>query len=142
MVEKKEANPKESVGIKKVPFSVLSAPVLGEVGLAMMEGARKYGRHNYREAGVMSSVYYDACMRHLTAWWEGENIDADSGMSHITKAISGLMVLRDCMINQKWNDDRPPKTKQGWVPELNKKAAIIIDKYPNSITAYTEISKK
>lgn len=138
MSNSKDTNPKDAVGIKKVPFSTVPAPVVAEVGLAMLEGARKYGRHNYREAGVRASVYYDASFRHLTGWWEGEDIDSCSGLSHITKAIAGLMVLRDSMIKGNWVDDRPPKVKSGWIEELNKKAEDIINKYPNSLPPYTE----
>jgi len=134
----KNTNPKDAVGIKKVPFSVLPAPVLAEVGLALLEGARKYGRHNYRAVGVRASVYYDACFRHLTSWWEGEDIDIDSGLSHVTKAIAGLMVLRDSMMKENWKDDRPPKVKSGWVQEMNKKASDIIEKYPNALEPYTQ----
>lgn len=134
----KDTNPKDSIGTKKVPFSTISWPVLAEVGNAMLEGSRKYGRHNYRIAGVRASVYFDASIRHLSAWWEGENIDPDSGLSHITKAIAGLIVLRDSMLSENWTDDRPPKVKSGWIQELNKKAGEIIEKYPNSKTAYTE----
>ena len=97
-IRNKPTNPKDTVGIKKAPMSTVSAPVMIEVGLAMMEGARKYGRHNYRAIGIRASVYFDASMRHLLSWWEGEDIDPDSGLSHITKAISSLMVLRDAMI--------------------------------------------
>jgi hypothetical protein len=136
----KDSNPKDAVGIKKVPFSTVSAPVIAEIGLAMLEGSRKYGRHNYRAIGVRGSVYYDACLRHLTQWWEGEDIDPDSGLSHIVKAAACLVVLRDAMLLDKVADDRPPKTKQGWVQELNKKAAEIIEKYPNALEPYTEIS--
>ena len=139
-MEVKDTNPKDSVGIKKVPFSTVSAPVMAEVGLAMMEGARKYGRHNYRAAGVRASVYYDSCLRHLTSWWEGEDIDPDSGLNHVTKAMAGLMVLRDSMLIDNWNDDRPPKSKAGWVTELNKKAAGVITKYPTSLPPHTERS--
>ena len=137
-LESKDTNPKDSVGIKKVPISVLSAPVIMEVGLAMMEGARKYGRHNYRVAGVRASVYYDAFMRHTMAWWEGEDIDPDSGLSHISKALACLFVLRDSMMLGNWVDDRPPKHKDGWVQDMNEKAKKIIDIYPNSLEAYTE----
>jgi hypothetical protein len=137
----KDSNPKDSVGTKKVPFSTVSAPVIAEIGLAMLEGSRKYGRHNYRAIGVRGSVYYDACLRHLTQWWEGEDIDPDSGLSHIVKAAACLIVLRDAMLLDKVADDRPPKTKQGWVQELNKKAAEIIEKYPNALEPYTEISE-
>lgn len=94
----KPSNPKDSVGIRKAPFSTISEPVIAEVGLAMLEGARKYGRHNYRAIGVSGSVYYDAARRHLAAWWEGEDIDPDSGLSHIAKAIASFVVLRDGMI--------------------------------------------
>lgn len=138
----KDSNPKDAVGIKKVPFSTVSAPVIAEIGLAMLEGSRKYRRHNYRAIGVRASVYYDACLRHLTGWWEGEDIDPDSGLSHITKALACLVVLRDAMILDKCMDDRPPKTKQGWIQELNKKAKNIIEMYPEELEPYTEKGMK
>ena len=134
----KPSNPKDSVGCKKVPFSTISAPVMAELGLAMLEGAIKYGKHNYRVIGVRSSIYYDAALRHLTAWWEGEDIDPDSGLSHITKAMGCMMVLRDAMIMDKLNDDRPPKVPSGWVQELNEKAKIMIEKADKIEEPFTE----
>lgn len=133
----KESNPKDAVGVKKVPFSTVPSEVIAEIGLAMMEGARKYGRHNYRIAGVRASVYYDALFRHVIAWWEGEDVDPDSGLNHVVKALSTLTVLRDAMINDKLTDDRPPSLKAGWVAELNEKAAAIIDKHPDSLPPFT-----
>ena len=127
-MSEKPSNPKDIVGSKKAPMSTVSAPVLAEIGVAMLEGACKYGRHNYRAVGVRASVYYDATMRHLMAWWEGEDTDPDSGMSHITKAITSLVVLRDAMINGKCTDDRAPSVAPFYA-ELNEKAANIIDKY-------------
>jgi hypothetical protein len=134
----KDTNPKDSVGTKKVPFSVIPGPVMAEVGLGMLEGARKYGRHNYRKAGVKGSVYFDANLRHMIDWWEGTDIDPDSGIHHVTKAIASLIVLRDSMIRENWVDDRPPKVENGWLQRLNKIAADIIEKYPNAVPAYTE----
>lgn len=142
MENKKDTNPKDAVGTKKAPLSTVPAPVLLEIGLAMLEGARKYSRHNYRIAGVRASVYYDSTMRHLMAWWEGEDIDPDSGLSHIVKAISGLIVLRDSMRQGNWTDDRPPKPPQGFMKELNEKAGEIIEKYPDAKKPYTELGKK
>jgi hypothetical protein len=124
----KPSNPKDMVGIKKVPFSVISAAVTAEVGVGMLEGGCKYGRHNYRAVGVRASVYYDATMRHLTAWWEGEDIDCDSGMSHVTKAICSLFVLRDAMINDMWEDDRAPSCPE-FYNDLNKKVEEILERY-------------
>ena len=134
----KDTNPKDAVGIKKVPFSTVPAEVVAEIGLGMLEGARKYGRHNFRVAGVRASVYYDALFRHITAWWEGEDIDLDSGMNHVAKAITTLVVLRDAMLNDMLTDDRPVSLKSGWVTEMNKKAAEIIEKYPNPVESCTQ----
>lgn len=127
-MSEKPSNPKDIVGCKRVPFSVLPTPVLAEAALGMFEGALKYGRHNYRAIGVRSSVYYDATMRHLTAWWEGEDTDPDSGLSHVTKAISSLMVLRDAMIHDLCEDDRPPATADMYL-DLNQKAEALVEKY-------------
>lgn len=124
----KPSNPKDVVGIKKAPLSVVPMPVVAEMGLGMMEGALKYGRHNYRAVGVRSSVYFDATMRHLISWWEGEDVDPDSGMSHIAKALCSLAVLRDAQIQGKAEDDRPPISAK-FYEELNEKAAKLMDRY-------------
>lgn len=114
-------NPKQAFGDKKAPLSCVPAPVMMETGLAMLEGAIKYGRHNYRETPVKASTYYDACIRHMMQWWEGEDIDADSDISHVTKAIASLVVLRDAMMIGKFIDDRPPAHDPSWIKTLNEK---------------------
>ena len=139
----KPSNPKDNMGMKKCPLSVISTPVLYEVGLGMMEGALKYGRHNYRVIGVRASVYYDATMRHLAQWWEGEDLDPDSkaGLHHVTKAIASLTVIRDAMIQGKFNDDRPPKAPENWMADMNKKAEELLKMFPDPVTPYTELNK-
>lgn len=127
-VATKDTNPKDVVGVRKAPMSTVSEAVMAEVGLAMLEGACKYGRHNYRYAGVRASVYFDALRRHMRSWWdEGEDIDAASGLNHVTKAIATLVVMRDAMICGKFTDDRPPSIPAGFFEALNGKAAQIID---------------
>ncbi len=133
----KDTNPKDAIGIRKIPTSTRSAAVDAEVGVGMMEGGMKYGRHNYRVAGVRSSVYYDATMRHLTRWWEGEDIDPDSGLSHITKAICSLYVLRDAMINEMVTDDRPPASSTQFWADLQEKVDALLEKYPDPVPPFT-----
>lgn len=135
----KDTNPKDAVGIKKAPLSVIPAPFLHAVGLGMMEGALKYGRHNYRPAGIRYSVYYDAAMRHLTAWWEGEDIDQDSGLPHPIKAACCMAVLFDAMVQENGTDDRPPKSPPEWLAEMNRHAADLVEKYPNPKAPFTEL---
>lgn len=132
-----DTNPKDAIGSRKAGISTIPGQVMAELGLSMLEGACKYGRHNYRVSGVRSSVYYDAAFRHLSAWWEGEDIDPDSGLSHLVKAMACLAVLRDAQIQGVLNDDRPPASKAGWVAEMNKKAAEILDRYPEPKAPFT-----
>jgi len=140
MQDTKQSNPKDIIGIRKLAFSALPWRVLTYVGLAMMEGAAKYGRHNYRAAGARASVYFDAVVaRHLTDWWEGNDIDPDSGLHHIDKAISGLMVLRDSMLEGNFIDDRPPRGRVD-LAELNDLAAKILDKHADKSPHHYTIS--
>jgi len=127
-VSTKDSNPKDAIGTRKSPMSALPWRVLWRVGLAMLEGACKYGRHNYRGVGVRASVYFDATQRHIGSWWEGEDIDADSSLHHIDKGIASLVVLRDSILQGNWVDDRPPRAPTD-MAELNAHAAMLIDKY-------------
>jgi hypothetical protein len=135
----KPSNPKDVIGTSKAPMSTVSAAVLAEVGVAMLEGACKYGRHNYRAAGVRASVYYDATLRHLMAWWEGEDWDPDSGMSHVTKAITSLVVLRDAMIQGMVEDDRAPVSAE-FYPSLNAMAAAIVERHADKAPRHYTIA--
>lgn len=141
-MNEKPSNPKDAIGVTKPPMSTVSATVSHEVGVGMLEGALKYGRHNYRVIGVRSSIYYDAAKRHLDKWWEGEDIDPDSGLSHITKAICSLYVLRDAMIQDMLNDDRPPIAPAGFWAELEAKTKEILSRYPSPVAAYTELGEQ
>lgn len=133
----KDSNPKSAYGDRKVPFTTLPLGPVAEVGLAMLEGARKYGRHNYRVEGVRASTYIDAAMRHLAAFWEGEDIDPDSGLSHLAKAAACCLVLRDAMFADKLRDDRPPPTRPDWLVHCNRKASALVDRYPNPKEPHT-----
>ena len=108
-----DQDPKGLAARNKPRMSTVPVAVLREIAGGMGEGADKYGFHNWRHTkrGVNASVYYDATMRHLLAWIAGEDIDPDSGINHITKAITSLVVLRDASIHGNVVDDRPPKAE-------------------------------
>lgn len=136
----KSTNPKDALGIKKVPLHCLPMKPLLEVGLAMMEGGRKYGAHNYRKMGVRSSVYFDAAIRHLIAWWEGEDIDPDSGIHHLMKLAADMFVIRDAMYMGNCEDDRPIRYPDGIdIPSFNQKAAAILKRYPVCKEPFTQV---
>ena len=139
-VSKKRTNPKDAVGTGKWrQFSVLPMAVIWELAVALLEGARKYGRHNYRDAGVRASVYVDAAVGHIGQFWEGEDIDADSGLSHITKAIASLVVMRDSMIRGNWVDDRPPAIDMDALrTELQAAVDGIMERIPDAVPPHME----
>jgi hypothetical protein len=121
MVDGDQPNdPKQGTGSKKIPFASLPIAVLAEDAVAHGEGALKYGRHNWRNGDVLASTYFAATLRHLFAWFEGEDIDADSGLSHLTKARASLGVLRDAQIQGRAIDDRPPASPANFIETLNQ----------------------
>jgi hypothetical protein len=134
-------NPKDAIGSRKAGLSMVPMNVIAEVGVAMFEGGSKYGAFNFRATPIRASVYFDATQRHLIGWWEGEDIDPDCGLSHVTKAISALVVLRDAMIQGMLVDDRPPRSKP-FYPALNAAAADIADRYADRNPVHYTIAYK
>ena len=114
-------NPKDVVGSKKVSMSVVPVPVLMELSLALREGSIKYGAFNWRATPIRMMEYYNALWRHMGAWVEGEDVDAESGLPHIVKAIATLVVLRDAQRAGQVIDDRPPASEP-FMAEMNSHA--------------------
>lgn len=104
-------NPKDKLGIKKVPLHLIPPSALIEEAMCMSEGAKKYGPYNWREEGkpVTVTVYVAAAMRHLLAFMDGEDLDPESGHSHLGHNRAGVGVLIDAMACGNAIDDRPPK---------------------------------
>lgn len=135
-------NPKEACGRAKVSHSCMPLAPLAEVAVAMTEGGRKYGRHNYRASNITASIYYDACRRHIDAWFEGEDVDPDSGLHHVVKAIASLLVLRDCMITGHLADDRPPKVPEGHREHVQNLVNGVLKKFPECKEPITDFYLK
>lgn len=113
-------DPKQGDGEKKIPFATLPLAILAEDAVAHGEGAIKYGRHNWRDGQVLTSTYFSAALRHLFAWGEGEDIDEESGLSHLIKARACLAIMRDAQIQGTAIDDRPRPSPGGFMANLNQ----------------------
>ena len=103
----KPANPKQAYGDKKVPLQNIPPAALVYQGMALKEGARKYGAYNWRENDVEYMTYVGATMRHLAAFVDGENIDPDSGNPHLAHAMASLAILVDAIEGDCGIDNRP-----------------------------------
>lgn len=102
-----DSNPKTLVGITKPPLHAIPPSALLHLGLAMVNGERKYGPFNWRDDPVSFSVYYDAAMRHWLAAWDGEDVAPDSGVLHLGHAMACAAILIDAAACGTLNDDRP-----------------------------------
>lgn len=98
-------NPKDTVGSTKLPLHLWPTTASAVGCIALLNGALKYGRNNWREVGVRASIYVDACQRHLSAWFEGEECD-EEGVPHLGAALACLAILVDCSAAGKLRDDR------------------------------------
>lgn len=108
-----KVNPKDVIATGKVSMSLCPDTIRIAGAMAFQEGAVKYGAHNWRGAGVSAAVYKDALDRHIVAWWNGEDIDAKSGLPHIWKALACLAIIADAQMVGKLHDDRPPAAPLG-----------------------------
>jgi hypothetical protein len=69
-------------------------------------GAAKYSDRNW-EAGMRWGRVFAALMRHLWAWWGGQDADDETGKSHLWHAACCIMFLVAYEARQIGEDDRP-----------------------------------
>lgn len=100
-------NPKSVVGLTKPSLHQIPPVALVLLGQAMKDGEAKYGLMNWRGTQVAASVYYDAIMRHMLAWWDGEAEAQDSGVAHLAHVMACCAILLDATALGRLNDDRP-----------------------------------
>jgi len=117
--DSKPSNPKDSIGSKKLDMGLVPYTLMVSAALAFLEGALKYGRFNWRIAGVRASIYHGALLRHVAKWWNGQNYDRKTRVHHLDNAIACLTIIRDAELYGKLTDDRPP------CPDPDAMAALI-----------------
>lgn len=64
-----------------------------EIVKVLTFGAQKYAAWNFSKVDDWKNRYFAALMRHLTAYWAGETIDPESGLSHLSHAGCCLLFL-------------------------------------------------
>lgn len=100
-------NPKDLLGIKKVQLNLVPPSSIIYQALAMEDGAVKYGPYNWRSNKVIASIYVAAAMRHLQAWFDGEECASDSKKPHLAHALACIGIIVDAKETGNLADDRP-----------------------------------
>ena len=106
-LQSENENPKDRIGAMKPPLHLI--PPAAEIleSLAMAHGARKYGPFNWRWSKIKASIYIAAAKRHLAQWFDGQDDDPESGVSHLAHARACLGILLDAISLDQMIDDRP-----------------------------------
>lgn len=105
----KPTNPKDAIGSTKLPVHLVPDTLIAFASLAFLEGALKYGKYNWRVAGVRMSIYLDAFERHRMKFANGEWADQTTGVPHLASMIACLGIILDAKTCGKLTDDRPPR---------------------------------
>lgn len=124
-------NPKDVIGSDKVPLSLVPATSLTYQSLGHLEGHLKYGLVNWREHGVRTSIYLDACYRHLAKFQNGEWEDPTTRVPHLGSALACIGIIVDAYECGKLVDDRPKSAP----------VAALIDRFSEKVRHLRELFK-
>jgi hypothetical protein len=76
----------------KLPMELIPPETLFGYAEVMRMGAKKYAPNNWL-LGIRYSRLYAAILRHLLLWFWGEDLDKESGLSHLKHAFWGVGAL-------------------------------------------------
>lgn len=101
-------NPKDLIGAKKAPLSLVPPALVIGAAEAMANGADKYGPYNWREYSVQYMTYLEAMLRHINALIDREDRASDTGIHHLKHVVAGGGILLDAIEAGTVIDNRPP----------------------------------
>lgn len=89
----------------KVKWSLVPMKSLEPMVRALEFGAKRYGAHNW-EKGLSAVETCESLQRHLNSYLSGEDLDPESGISHIGHILCNGLFLSHLTATGKIVDDR------------------------------------
>lgn len=89
----------------KIRTDLLPTDALEELTKVLTLGAKKYEDRNW-EKGMRWGRPYAAALRHLFAWWKGEEHDPETKLSHLAHALCCIVFLLSYSLRKIGEDDR------------------------------------
>jgi len=83
---------RDNSGKPKLSYMLDFPHTSAEVANVLEMGAEKYARNNWKKGAPMTETE-DSLMRHLLAFHNGEDLDEESGMSHLAHVICNAQFL-------------------------------------------------
>jgi hypothetical protein len=90
----------------KLRYDLIAPEGLEGLVQVLTFGALKYSDRNW-EKGFKWGRLYAALMRHMWAWWKGEDNDPETGLSHLHHAACCIHFLQTHEARHLGEDDRP-----------------------------------
>jgi hypothetical protein len=91
----------------KVRVDLLPIDPMMQIATVFGFGAKKYFANSYRQGEtVVWSRTYGSIMRHMMAFWSGEDKDPESGLPHLAHAGTQLFILMEHAAHNQNKDDR------------------------------------
>lgn len=91
----------------KVRVDLVPIGPVTQIAAVFTFGAKKYFADSYRQGETVAwSRTYGSILRHLYAFWSGEDTDPESGLPHLAHAGTQLMILMEHYTYNKNKDDR------------------------------------
>lgn len=103
----------------KLRMDLIPADSLRDLADVYTMGAKKYADENWRK-GIEWKRIYGAILRHLTLWFLGQDVDLESGLSHLAHAAWGCFTLLNYRRTHPELDNRPlDRTGRAFYPSLD-----------------------
>lgn len=108
-----EGSKKSSTAIKydsgKADWSLMPWEAVEEINKVLEFGAKKYAAHNWQQGeGFKYTRVLNSLLRHVFAYMRGEDLDPESGLSHMSHAGCNVLFILYYIKNKSRykNDDR------------------------------------
>lgn len=90
---------------EKNRMELIPASAIEALGRAMTYGSRKYDDHNWAN-GFEWDRLVGSLLRHMNAWRAGQDLDPESGLSHIDHVLANAAMLAAHIEEGLGNDNR------------------------------------
>lgn len=132
---------KGKVELSQCPVSLTTA-----VSMVLMKSSKKYSG-KYEDAnwqrGMDFSTVYNCLQRHITKWYNGEDLDSETGLNHLYHVACNVAFLIEYIETYPEGDDRPKgafrdlaKMGEEFVP--NEEAASVPNLNAGMLCSYTD----
>ena len=94
---------------EKPKMHLLPPKAINEVAKVLTFGAQKYDEENWRKLEDLQSRYSSGALRHIFAHLDSEDLDPESGLSHLAHAICCLLFKLEIELENAKIEEEDPR---------------------------------